>query len=193
MRFYVGLATAVFLFAGTASAQNVNFGVKGGLNLYNIENDNSAEYDTKTGFHFGILLHIHVAQHFAVQPELLYSVQGAKYTSSIGDINLKLEYTNLPFMLQYMFDNGFRLSAGPQIGFLTNAKYELNGVSVDVKDDFAKIDFAIGAGIGYIHPPSGWGVDARYNYGISNINENGSVESFNRGFQLGVLYQFQHK
>lgn len=193
MKFYVGLVAAILVMVGTASAQHVNFGVKGGLNLYNIENDNDTKYDAKTGFHMGMLLHIHVAQHFAVQPELLYSSQGAKYNTVLGDVNLKLEYANVPFMFQYMFDNGFRLEAGPQVGFLTNAKSELNEFSVDVKDDIKKIDFAIGAGIGYIHPPTGFGVDARYNYGLSNINESGSVNSYNRGFQLGVLYQFQHK
>jgi Outer membrane protein beta-barrel domain len=193
MKFSVGLATAVFLMVGTASAQHANFGVKGGLNLYNIENDNNAKYDTKTSFHLGMLLHIHVASHFAVQPELLYSVEGAKYKTGTGDINLKLEYANVPFMFQYMFDNGFRLEAGPQVGFLTNAKSELNGSDTDVKVNTKKIDFAIGAGIGYINPPTGFGVDARYNYGLSNINENGSVNSYNRGLQLGVFYQFQHK
>jgi hypothetical protein len=96
-------------------------------------------------------------------------------------------------MFQYMFDNGFRLEAGPQIGFLTNAKSEFNGSDSDVKESIKKVDVAIGAGIGYINPPSGWGVDARYNHGLSNINENGSVNSYNRGFQLGILYQFQHK
>jgi hypothetical protein len=92
-----------------------------------------------------------------------------------------------------MFDNGFRLEAGPQVGFLTNAKAELNGNESDVKNEINNIDFAIGLGIGYINPSSGWGVDARYNHGLSNINENGSDNSYNRGFQLGVLYQFQHK
>jgi hypothetical protein len=193
MKFYLGLVAALFLFVGTASAQHANFGVKGGLNLYNIHNDNNTKYDTKASFHIGMLLHFHVGPQFAIQPELLYSGQGAKYNTGNGDINLKLEYANVPVMFQYMFDNGFRLEAGPQIGFLTNAKAELNGNESDVKNDIKNIDFAIGAGIGYINPSSGWGVDARYNHGISNINENGSDNSYNRGFQLGVLYQFQHK
>lgn len=193
MKFYLGLAAAFLLIVGTASAQHPNFGVKGGLNLYNVVNDNDAKYDTKAGFHVGMLLHFHVAPHFAIQPELLYSAQGAKYNSSIGDINLKLEYANVPLMFQYMFDNGFRFEAGPQIGFLTNANAELNGISADVKDDIKPIDFAIGVGLGYINPSSGWGVDARYNHGVTNINETGSVNSYNRGFQFGLLYQFQHK
>src|SRR6188472_1928862 len=159
MKFYVALATAVFLMAGTASGQRANFGIKGGLNLYNIQNDNNVQYSTKAGFHLGMLLHIHVAPHFAVQPELLYSAQGARYNTDNGDINLKLEYANAPFMFQYMFDNGFRLEAGPQVGFLTNANAELNGLGADVKDNIKKTDFAIGVGIGYI-APTGFGIDA---------------------------------
>jgi hypothetical protein len=193
MKFFIGLATAMFLLVSNASAQHVNFGVKGGLNIYNIVNDNNAKYDTELGLHLGILLHIHMGQNFAVQPEILYSAQGAKYNTGAGEVNLKLGYVNIPFMFLYMFDNGFRISAGPQLGFLTKAQSELNGSKSDVKDSFSKTDFAIGVGIGYINPSSGFGVDARYNYGLSDINENGSVKSYNRGFQLGVLYQFQHQ
>ena len=58
---------------------------------------------------------------------------------------------------------------------------------------FNSVDFALGGGIGYVNPPTGFGVDARYNLGLSNINKNGSVKSTNRGFQLGVFYLFNHK
>lgn len=193
MKFYVGLATAVFLIVGTASAQHANFGVKGGLNFYNVSNDNNVKYDTKTGFHIGMLLHIHLAEQFAFQPELLYSVQGAKFNTGNGKVNLNLGYVNLPFMFQYMFDNGFRLEAGPQVGFLTKANAELDGNNEDVKENLKKIDFAIGAGMSYVNPPTGWGVYARYNHGLSNINENSADNSYNRGLQFGVLYLFQHK
>lgn len=190
MKFFIGVATAILLSAGTSSAQHISFGIKGGLNLYTIQNDNGVKYDTRTGFHLGMLLHVHVAPHFAVQPELLYSVQGAKYNTGNGSINLKLEYANVPLMFQYMLDNGLRLEAGPQVGFLTNARSKLNGNDSDVKSSLKKIDLAVGIGIGYINPTNGWGVDARYNYGLSNINENSTVKSYNRGLQLGVLYQF---
>ncbi len=193
MKFYVGLATSIFLLVGTASAQHANFGVKGGLNLYNIKNDNNAEYDTKTGLHIGMLFHIHLSSQFAFQPELLYSVQGAKYNIGNGDINLNLGYVNLPLMFQYMFDNGFRLELGPQVGFLTKANLEMNGSNVDVKDDLETVDLAVGAGLSYINPQSGLGVYARYNHGLSNINANGSDNSYNRGLQFGVMYLFTHK
>jgi hypothetical protein len=47
--------------------------------------------------------------------------------------------------------------------------------------------------VGYVHTASGFGVDARYNLGLSNINESDAVKSTNRGVQVGVFYLFKHK
>lgn len=193
MKFYLSVALAATMIAGTANAQKVNLGIKGGLNVYNVNNDNDVEYDSKTGFHAGLIGHIHVAPQFAIQPEVVYSSQGAKFTASNTESKLKLGYINVPVMFQYMFDNGFRLQAGPQVGFLINAETETNGASTDIKNNLKTVDFGLGAGVGYVHTPSGFGVDARYNLGLSNINESDAVKSTNRGFQVGVFYLFKHK
>lgn len=192
MKLYLTVAVAAILMTGTANAQHANIGIKGGLNLYNIHNSNSVKYDSRTGFHLGLLGHIHLSKQVGFQPELVYSSQGASYKTGNSKTTLNLGYINVPLMLQYMFDNGFRLEAGPQIGFLINAKAKNGSTSVDIKDNFKKVDVGIGAGIGYIST-SGFGVDARYNLGLSNINDNSTVKSTNRGLQLGVLYQFNHK
>lgn len=192
MKLYLSVALAATMMAGTVSAQNVNVGIKAGLNVYNVNNDNDVEFDSKTGFHAGLIGHIHLGPQLGLQPEIVYSSQGAKYNFANTESKLKLGYINVPVMLQYMFDNGFRLQAGPQVGFLINADVETNGNDTDVKDNFKTVDFGIGAGVGYIHPPSGFGVDARYNLGLSNINE-GDAKSTNRGFQVGVFYLFNHK
>ena len=193
MKFYFSAVVIAILIAGTVSAQHINVGIKGGLNLYNINNDNGTKYDTKAGIHLGLLGHIHLAKQLALQPELVYSAQGAKYSVGSVETKYKLGYINVPVLVQYMFDNGFRLQAGPQVGFLVSAKADVNGNSVDIKDDLETVDFALGLGAGYVNPGSGFGVDARYNLGLSNINDNSSVKSTNRGFQLGVFYLFGHK
>ena len=99
---------------GNSPAGHVNLGVKGGMNLYNIHNDDNTNYDQITGYYFGLLGHIHLNSQWAIQPELVYSAQGAKN-------GYNLDYINVPVMLQYMFDNGFRLQAGPQLGFLVSS------------------------------------------------------------------------
>ena len=193
MKFYLSMALAAVLMAGTANAQHVNIGIKGGLNLYDIKNDDGTKYDTKAGVNIGLLGHIHFTKQFALQPELVYSSEGAKYTTGGVDTKLRLGYINVPVMFQYMFENGFRLEAGPQVGFLTSAKSKTNTTTVDIKDNIKPVDFALGAGLGYLDVKSGFGVDARYNLGLSNINENGSVKSTNRGLQLGIFYMLGNK
>ena len=198
MKFLFVLMTA-FLIAGAASAQHgnapkghISIGIKGGVNLYNIHNDNSTTYDPKVGFNLGLLGHIHVAKHFALQPEIQYSVQGAKYTANNSNTKVNLNYINVPVLLQYMWDNGFRLQAGPQAGFLVSAKSKIDDNSVDIKDNYKPLDLGVSFGAGYIHPSTGIGIDARYNLGLNNINKTGDVASANRGFQLSLFYIFGH-
>jgi len=181
MRF-LPVLLAAFLFSGVTSAQHsasppghVVLGVKGGINFYNIQNDNSTSYEQRTGYHFGILGHIHRNSVWAFQPELVYSAQGAK--------DLYLGYLNVPVLIQYMFDNGFRLQAGPQLGLL---------VSSDSNDDFGPIDLALSVGVSYVVPATGFGIDLRYNHGINDINKSSDVKSTNRGIQFGLFYLIGH-
>jgi hypothetical protein len=92
-----------------------------------------------------------------------------------------------------MFDNGFRLQAGPQIGFLVKARSKTGSIENDIKDNYTPIDLGVAMGVSYVHPPSGFGVDARLNVGLKNINENGTVNASNRGAQIGVFYLFKHR
>jgi hypothetical protein len=193
MKFYLPVAIAAILMTSQANAQHVNIGVKGGLNLYNVNNSNDAKYDTKAGINLGLLGHIHLSKHVAFQPELVYSAQGVKFTSGGTDTKINLNYINVPLLVQYMFDNGFRLEAGPQIGFLASANSKTGSVKTNIKDHYKTVDAAVAIGIGYVHPPTGFGVDLRYNLGLTDINENSSVKSTNRGIQLGVFYLFNHK
>jgi hypothetical protein len=181
------IITTVFtflLFVGVAKAQHVNIGVKGGLNAYSITSGNVIDNDLKLGFHAGLIGHMHLADPIALQPELVFSMQGNKNTS--------LNYVNIPLMFQYMYDNGFRLQAGPQLGFLASAKSKINNVQTDVKGNYESIDFALGVGVSYVNPATDFGFDLRYNHGLTNINKNDASTHYNRGFQVGVFYLFNH-
>ena len=176
-----------FLILFTATAQQAHFGLKGGVNISQLHFNNNTQSDSKVGVHLGILAHIHASKTWAVQPELLYSLEGAQKVGNSG-INYNLNYLNVPVLLQYMFDNGFRLEGGPQIGFLLNAKRKAGDVTVD-DDGFKTTAFSIPLGVGYL-TSSGVGLDARYVFGLSNINdsENGPIIQSNV-FQLGLFYQ----
>lgn len=187
---FIGLFALIMLTANL-EAQHVNIGIKGGLNVYTLNNDNDADADFKAGFHAGLLGHIHIKDQFALQPELVFSVQGAGNPNN--DSYLNLNYINIPVLFQYMFDNGFRLQAGPQLGLLLSAKLKDGDSTTDRKDNYKSIDLGLGLGASYVHPPTGYGVDVRYNHGLSNINAEGSVNTTNSGIQIGVFYLFGHR
>ena len=130
--------------------------------------------DYKIEFHVGGVAHIHVTKKFAIQPELIYSEQGRKFTLLNNEYTTTLGYINIPILAQYMFNNGFRLQAGPQLGFLVSAKEKYNHITVDQKDKYNSTDISFAAGLGYLSP-SGLGIDGRWVFGLSNINENQMV------------------
>lgn len=184
------LLAATFLALVSVKAQ-VHFGLKGGMNASSLNfTPANSDLETKIGFNAGILAHIHTSNpQWAVQPELYYSLEGAKSKSN-NDAKLNLGYLNLPVLLQYMFDNGFRIEAGPQLGFLISAKSKLNSTSVDVKDNYKTASFSVPVGVGYL-TSSGLGFDARYNFGISDINNSSNDTKIHSNvFQFGIFYQF---
>ena len=100
--------------------------------------------DSTSGFNIGVLAGFEISEKFSVQPELLYSAQGAKEDG--GDGELKLDYINIPVMAKFYVAEGFSLEAGPQVGFLMSAKSEGGGESVEAlksKNNVFKIGDAI--------------------------------------------------
>jgi hypothetical protein len=170
-------------------AQQAAIGLKAGLNVSNLSNSTGYDMGSKLGFNGGLLAHIHLNPSLALQPEAVYSSQGAKYTITGTEHTLSLNYINIPVQLQYMFNNGFRLQTGPQVGFLAGVKDKVNDEETGyfTSQDFKTIDFSWTAGLGYLST-SGIGVDARYNFGISDINNVGSNVLHNNVFQLGLFY-----
>ncbi len=183
MRF---LMAAVLFGTAVMAQQKPVFGVKAGLNVSDlkVQGENNA-FDTKLGLHFGGLAHFHLTNQVAFQPEIQFSAQGGEYKNND---ELKLNYINVPLMFQYMFNNGFRVEAGPQLGFMVNAEQE--NVSGDVGDRYKKVDVGLGFGLNYLSY-SGFGVGGRYNLGLSNINET-TPDIMNRVFQASVFYMFDN-
>ncbi len=181
-------AATFFLLAG-AKAQHTHFGIKGGLNASELHFNNDTKLNTKIGFHAGLLAHIHASKNWAIQPEVIYSLEGAKGKIGGAEYNYNLNYLNVPVLLQYMFDNGFRIEGGPQIGFLLSAQTKTGDISVANKN-YKSTAFSIPLGLGYL-THTGLGFDARYVFGLSNIsdNNNGTTVQSNV-FQFGIFYQF---
>ena len=180
------ILTATLISSAYLMAQHTQFGIKAGLNSAHVERDGAIDYDSKLGFHIGGLAHIHVTSHFAVQPEIVFSTQGGES----GDEKLQLNYINVPVLAQYM-TSGLRLQTGPQFGFMVSAERKFSQGELDADDLYSSFDFSWSFGAGYLLP-SGLGIDARYNLGLSNISDNNVYEARNRVIQVGLFYQFMN-
>ena len=171
-------------------AQHPHWGIKGGINLANIDIQQGPDLNYKAGVNLGGLAHIHLSEHFALQPELIYSNQGAEQTIGNTAYKTKLHYVNVPVLLQFMTGSGFRLQTGPQVGVLVSAKSKINETETDADDSYKTPDFSWSFGASYV-TMKGLGFDARYNHGISNILDAPGNKYKNRVFQFGVFYQFR--
>ncbi|MEA9412915.1 porin family protein [Flavobacterium sp. PL02] len=199
----ITLSIIAVLAFGFANAQDVKFGAKGGINLSTLTGDID-NVSSKVGFQVGGFAEIKLSNNFFVQPEVLYSTQGAKSKILAGEFfrknNFKFGYLNVPVMAKYYVADKFSLEAGPQIGFLVSAKndysYSAFGYNdygkEDVKDQFKSIDFGVNLGAGYDFTEN-ISAGVRYNLSLSNITDFGdgaNAKFKNSTFSLSVGYKF---
>lgn len=189
----LSLLVALISFSASAQVPEVKLGAKAGANFSNLS---ISEVDGRTRFHLGALAEVFFTDQFSLQPEILYSAQGASGKDSGVKIDFNFDYILVPVMAKFYVLDGLNIQAGPQIGFLTKGEwkesFEGNSVTIDVKDTMNSIDFGVNLGAGY-ELPMGVFFDARYNLGLSKINkesESDMDDLKNRVFQVSVGYKF---
>jgi hypothetical protein len=171
------------------------YGIKSGLNVTTINDDNTVDFQPKLGFNAGGYYEICIDDFVSVIPEVQYSQQGAKYSEST-DTNgtLNLDYIYLPVTAKYKLTNALAVEAGPQVGLLLSAKDNfkspIDSGLIDIKDDLNAIDFGVNFGLHY-DLQNGWLLGARYGLGLSNINDTSDVIHKNRVLQFSVAFKFQ--
>jgi len=208
------LCTLLLCATITAQTEKVKIGVKAGLNIASLTFDeNELESSQKTGFTAGIMAEIPLAKNFSVQPEVLYSQQGMKFSYSDIDVanssyesTITLNYLNIPVMLKYYVLKGLSVQAGPQIGILlkSNNKYQDNFLGYDNHENYNLSDYtnafdtSVNLGLGYQFKDKFY-VDLRYNISYSDVfkeaNSNGNYvinsDMRNRVFQITIGYFFK--
>jgi hypothetical protein len=103
MKKIIFAAIAVMAF-GFTNAQKTRFGVKGGLNLTSFSGGNYYDAKSLVGFQVGGFAEIKIIERLSIQPEVLFSTQGAKLDGgSFGDFNSKLNYINVPAISKVLY------------------------------------------------------------------------------------------
>lgn len=213
------LALCIVFSIQFTNAQKVTFGVKGGTNLaaFTENFDSAFDYKYKLGFQFGGFAIIQLADKLYLQPELLYSLQGTKYSlntiavvlpqtpnimlKEVKNVNLNESTLILPIMLKYFVIENLAIEIGPQLDYF----FLISGERiVFLRDGFgitrerkntSDFNFGVNLGVGYdINENLGLGV--RYNYGFNRLFR-GELSAYDNGFKrrnsifsLNLEYRF---
>lgn len=143
-----------------------------------------------TRFVGGLYGNFSLADKLYIQPEVLYSQQYNIIEAS-GEYWLylqegKVDYLNVPILLQYEVASGLRLEAGPQIGF---ALYSPSAVYLfDITDRLRAVDAGVVGGLGYELPRVGLGFFGRYTHGLGNLAKAGEGSARNKFCSFGLYY-----
>lgn len=152
-----------FVLGFFASAQSIDFGVKGGINFSNFNGSiEGVSSKNLTNFHLGIVTEFHIFENFSIQPELFYVTKGAELDGFGEQIKNELGYIALPILAKfYLTENGLSLEAGPQFSFLVSERNE-------VADGAKKMDLGLAGGLGYQLTDNIF-VQARYVAGLTKV------------------------
>lgn len=180
MKKIIVLIVFMLAFSANVQAQLLKFGIKGGLNYANLTGSD-IQTDALTSYHIGLLAEIKVSDKFALQPELLYSTQGATYKTIVGDIDNELGYLSIPIMAKIYLNNSVSLELGPQASFLLSEKDEF-----DIENQ-STFDFAVAAGLGVKITKSIF-IQGRYGLGLTEVSKNAQTKNSVVQLSAGILF-----
>jgi hypothetical protein len=146
---------ALLACASPAAAQGLDFGVKGGVNVANVDvsgDEDGPSFDPRIGLVAGGFVRMPLTSWLAVQGEGLYAEKGARFADTGVDAKLLLTYLEVPVLARIRLSRLFYATAGPSMGFLLQAKARtrFSGATedIDVSDDVQSFDFGIAMGGG---------------------------------------------
>ena len=187
-------------------AQNIQFGVKGGINLSNLSvspvKDPPAPA-VRLGLNIGGFAELGIIDNLLFRPEIMISTQGANDEDQDVTQTVKLTYLNTALLVKYNIAGGINIFAGPQVGLLVGGKFvEEDRVSgeqnvFNANAVYKGTDISLGLGAGY-DLDMGLSIDLRYNHGLTNNNDDQLGNAFydidqvlkSRVVQINLSYKF---
>ncbi|MDH5173815.1 MAG: PorT family protein [Elusimicrobiota bacterium] len=179
------------LSSASVSAQGVTGGLKAGMNIANMHGDNvklaeelGIEFSSKIGLCAGGFITYTLNDMFAVQPEFLFSVKGAKGEGEIeGEptkITMRMNYLEIPVLAKLLIptpgDVRPSLFVGPSLAIKLTGKSKLESAAGSEEADIEGLkstDFGLvfGGGIDFALGRGKFTVDARYTLGLITTRE----------------------
>jgi hypothetical protein len=187
-------------------AQEVSAGMRVGLSVAELESE-SVNYETRSGFSFGVFADYGFASWFSSQPELQFVMKGADTSNSEVDINYLELLVPVELRVALSLAVRPRLFAGLSVALELSCRTSFRaggvvsqlGCADELPEDggiaFVEtrtFDFGalVGAGVDITVGPGFVMADVRYTRGLTNINSQGgdAADLKNRVVQFLVGY-----
>jgi hypothetical protein len=171
-----------FLSVSIVHAQKSVVGIKGGINLTSLTSDQEGDKSLKLGVHAGVYDKIAFNSLLALQPELLYNLNGLKidYGNNAiidGETHFNLHYLSLPVKLVVNLTKNLEIQAGPYVGYLIAASTSTNATVLDYfnisseneldRGAFNTWDYGLTGGLDFYLDPLIIGVN--YSAGLNSV------------------------
>lgn len=180
------ILVAIMLFSITTvvQAQSIRFGIKGGANFANQNGDTPPAFESTesiTSYHAGLVSEIKLLDNFAIQPELLYSTQGASYKNAAEEFKNELGYLSIPVLAKIYLSKSLSLELGPQASFLLSERK-----NVDFGDQNT-FEFAAVGGLG-LNITKNLFVQARYGLGLTEASRDADIKNTTIQLSAGIMF-----
>jgi hypothetical protein len=212
---YGQAALIVLILGDKVATENFHLSMDGAFNLASLPGLEKGKIFL--GANFGLGTHIKLSDKLYLKPEFKpLSQKGfAKVNALVGlpegiepvRTDIRLNYIEIPVLLQYNITKRLYISSGPQISFLTSGKQlseaTINGKDVtlrlDTKSLFNNIDFSVPVELGYSltlsrkKTTTTLDINAfvRYCYGFTEVINDATLGSaHNSTIQLGISLPF---
>ena len=168
----------------TASAQNARhdagsftiqpmIGIAAGTLSGTYSDFNFDSKDPRAGLTVGAEAEYYTSTHWlSLSAGVMYTQQGWKYKNLTGGSDyMKLDFINIPVLVNFYVAKGFALKIGLQPGFRVSAKDAGN----DVKDSFESFNLSLPIGLSYEFK-NGITLDLRGTPALTSINKNSNSD-----------------
>ena len=195
---------AALLLAAGANAQEFHFGIKGGVAANWMPGTSitfisglpvaSDRVLTNVGFYGGIVGNVEFNGSFFPQIELLYTRKGITTNNDVfGKYVRNISYIQMPVLAGFkMADDRLRIMIGPEVALCVGEKIKYgNEFEIDPSSNGPSQKFNLAAAfqITYLIA-GGFGVDAKFDYGITRTLQDEKDNGRNMSVQLGFCYLF---
>ena len=181
--FLTSLLVVLMVFGVAAES---SFGIKGGLTLGRISNDDIPGLDEKfkMGFAGGAMMIMPLNEQMHLQAEALYVMKGEKRESSGEEAFININVIEIPVLVKFMASKYMSVYGGPSFNYIMTAEAEYPDETVDIKDYLKEMSFGLSFGAQYIMNQIIF--DARYDMGLTNIIDEEGGES--EELKLNTIY-----